>query len=61
MTQCKVFEKKHRKTYSKSFKYIPLHFVYDLKSGGTRKARLVAGRNVIKSPDCPLYSTVVKR
>jgi len=54
-----VIEKRHRKTLSKSFKYIPLHLVYDVKSGGTRKARLVAGGNVIKSP-CPLYSTEVK-
>ena len=42
---------------SKNFKYIPLHFVYDVKSDGTRKARLVARGNVIKSP---LYSNVVK-
>jgi len=60
MEKYKVFEKRHRKTLSKSFGYIPLHFVYDVKSDGTRKVRLVAGCNVIKSPDCPLYSTVVK-
>ena len=51
MAQYKVFEKRHRKTMSKNFKYIPLHFVYDVKSDGTRKARLVAGGNVIKSPE----------
>ena len=60
MAQYKVFDKRLRKTLSKKFKYIPVHFVYDVKSDGTRKARLVAGGNVIKSPDCPLYSTVVK-
>ena len=60
MAQYEVFEKRHRKTMSKNFIYISLHFVYDVKSDGTRNARLVAGGNVIKSPDCPLYSTVVK-
>ena len=45
---------------SKNFKYIPVHFVYDVKSDDTRKARLVTGGNVIKSPDYLLYPTVVK-
>ena len=60
MAQYKVFDKRLRKTLHKNFKYIPVHFVYDVKSDGTPKACLVAGGNVIKSPDCPLYSTVVK-
>jgi len=55
-----TFKRVHRRQIPKDYKYIPLHFVFDVKSDGTRKARLVAGGHIMSSPDCPLYSTVIK-
>ena len=55
-----TFKRVRQGKVPKGYKYIPLHFVFDVKSDGTRKARLVAGGHVISSPACPLYSSVVK-
>ena len=55
-----TFKRVRRRQIPKNYNYIPLHFVFDVKSDGTRKARLVAGGHIISSPDCPLYSSVVK-
>ena len=55
-----TFKRVRRGKVPKDYNYIPLHFVFNAKSDGTRKARLVAGGHVISSPDCPLYSSVVK-
>jgi len=55
-----TFKRVRQGKVPKGYKYIPLHFVFDVKSDGTRKARLVAGGDVISSPACPLYSSVVK-
>jgi len=60
LKQYGVFKKSKLSTKPKGYKWIPLHFVFDVKHDGTRKARLVAGGNVISTPDCSLYASVVK-
>ena len=60
LTKYGVFKKSKLPKKPKGYKWIPLHFVFDVKHDGTRKARLVAGGNVISTPDCSLYASVVK-
>ena len=55
-----IFKRVCRGKVPRDYKYIPLHFVFDVKPDWTRKVRLVAGGHVISTPDCPLYSSVVK-
>ena len=48
-----------RNDIPKSYKYIPLHFVFDVKFDGRRKARLVAGGHLTNPEVGDIYSGVV--